>query len=216
MRKSFILHIDSLCILDKMSQDQAGAFIKAVYQYQTTGTLPEMDMVLEMAITPFINQFSRDNEAYERTAERNKKNGEKGGRPASKPKKPTGLNETQNNPKNPDAPDSDSDSDSKNDSDNGNKKKRIQPTVEDVIKYFSENGYPESYARKVFKYYAENNWHDSNGKKVIAWKQKVQANWFKEDKKSPTNVVQMPKKLTAKDFYTEAEYQSYLQKQKAI
>lgn len=62
MKKSFILHIDSLSILAKMPDDMAGKFIKLIYHFQLTGELLEMDFALEMAITPFINQFERDNE----------------------------------------------------------------------------------------------------------------------------------------------------------
>jgi hypothetical protein len=61
MKSSFILHLDALSILNRMSDDMAGRFIKIIYEYQKTGVLPELDLALDMAITPFINQFERDN-----------------------------------------------------------------------------------------------------------------------------------------------------------
>ena len=70
-KKGFILHKDSLSILNKMSNEQAGILFKAIYQYQSTGKTPDLEFGLEMAITPFINQFIRDNNAWEE--ERNKK-----------------------------------------------------------------------------------------------------------------------------------------------
>jgi hypothetical protein len=70
-KKGFILHKDSLSILNKMSDEQAGILFKAIYQYQTTGKTPDLEFGLEMAITPFINQFTRDDNAWEE--ERNKK-----------------------------------------------------------------------------------------------------------------------------------------------
>jgi hypothetical protein len=70
-KKGFILHKDSLSILNKMSDEQAGILFKAIYQYQTTGKAPDLEFGLEMAITPFINQFTRDDNAWEE--ERNKK-----------------------------------------------------------------------------------------------------------------------------------------------
>lgn len=65
MKKSFILHLDSLIILEEMTDEQAGQFIKIIYHYQKTGELLPMDFGIKMAITPFINQFKRDNELWE-------------------------------------------------------------------------------------------------------------------------------------------------------
>lgn len=80
MKKSFILYIDSLIILDKMRDAQAGLFIKTIYQYQKTGELPTLDFAMEMALTPFINQFKRDSEMYQKKSEINAINGSKGGK----------------------------------------------------------------------------------------------------------------------------------------
>lgn len=126
MKTSFILHIDSLCILDKMTDEQAGKFIKAIYQYQKTKVLPELDLLLEVAIAPFLAQFSRDELKYEAVAQRNRENGANGGRPpknqGDKPKKPSGFTGTQKNPKNPEEPKKpDNDSDSDNESEKENK-----------------------------------------------------------------------------------------------
>lgn len=152
MKTSFILHIDSLCILDKMNDEQAGKFLKAIYQYQKTKELPELDPLLELVITPFINQFFRDEKKYEKVVERNRENGEKGGRPAKEPKKPSGFSKTQNNPDNPSEPkkadsDNDSVSDSVNDatqlSNNKAKKKyrsNIKLTVEENSRLVDEFG----------------------------------------------------------------------------
>lgn len=63
-KKSFILYKDSLNILPKMTNEQAGIFIKIIYNYQLTGALPELDFAMEMAINPFINQFARDNDDW--------------------------------------------------------------------------------------------------------------------------------------------------------
>jgi DNA-binding transcriptional regulator YhcF (GntR family) len=57
----------------------------------------------------------------------------------------------------------------------------VAPAVDDVIKYFEENGYNEEHARKAFKYYDDANWVDSQGSKVLNWKQKMQGVWFKQE-----------------------------------
>jgi hypothetical protein len=96
MRKSFLIHIDSLKILEKMTDEQAGVFIKKIYEYQNTGSIKDLDFAMEMAIIPFLNQFERDNEKWKIKAEANKQNGSKGGRPKTQINqdnldKPSGL-----------------------------------------------------------------------------------------------------------------------------
>jgi len=80
MKKSFILHIDSLVILEKMPDEIAGKFIKLIYQYQKTGEIDNSDFALDMAITPFINQFKRDNNRFESVSALRKEAGAKGGK----------------------------------------------------------------------------------------------------------------------------------------
>ena len=120
MKKSFILHVDSLSVLDELSNEQAGILFKAIKDYQN-GLIPELDFGLRMAFLPFENQFKRDAESYDKTCLRNQKNGSKGGRP----KKPTETQKTQVVISKPKKADSD------NDSDNENKKITLrQPKID--------------------------------------------------------------------------------------
>ncbi|MEY2869433.1 MAG: Flavobacterium phage vB FspS tooticki6 [Bacteroidota bacterium] len=59
----------------------------------------------------------------------------------------------------------------------------IPPTQEDVISYFKEKGYSDIQAKKAFEYYSVADWKDRNGDKVVNWKQKMIANWMKEEHK---------------------------------
>ena len=117
MRKSFILHNDSLNVLDILTDEQAGKLFKAIKNYQN-GVKQELDFGINIAFLQFENQFKRDEEKYESVIERNKINGSKGGRPKNpvEPKEtqnnPVGFLETQDNPTEPKKPDSDSKSDS--------------------------------------------------------------------------------------------------------
>jgi hypothetical protein len=64
-RKSFILHQDSLEILNELTDDQAGKLFKAIFSYQKTGSFGNVDQFIKIILTPFISQFKRDNESHE-------------------------------------------------------------------------------------------------------------------------------------------------------
>ena len=122
MKKSFILHIDSLSVLDELTNEQAGQLFKAIHNYQI-GKDVKLDFGLKMAFLPFKNQFIRDNDKYLSIVERNKKNGSKGGRPPKTEKNPknlVGYLETEKNPDEPKKADSDSVNDNVNKKENNN------------------------------------------------------------------------------------------------
>lgn len=64
MRKSFILHLDSLEILDDLTNEQAGKLLKAMRDYNL-GNEVELDPITKMCFLPFKNQFIRDIKSYE-------------------------------------------------------------------------------------------------------------------------------------------------------
>ena len=115
-RKSFLIYIDSLPVLDDLNDEQAGRLFKAISAHHT-GVDLELDSLTKIAFSPFKSQFARDDEKYQRIVERNKNNGLKGGRPKTEDnqeeaKKPSGLS---GNPSKARKADSDSDSDSDSD-----------------------------------------------------------------------------------------------------
>lgn len=57
------------------------------------------------------------------------------------------------------------------------------PVIDEVIKYFLENGFKADAGRNAWNYYNESGWVDSNGKKVINWKQKMRGVWFRDENK---------------------------------
>lgn len=63
------------------------------------------------------------------------------------------------------------------------KKRFTPPAIDEVINYFTENGYSEEAAQKAFAYYDVADWHDGQGNQVKNWKQKMQAVWFKPENK---------------------------------
>lgn len=166
--KSFILHKDSLSILEEMDDQQAGKFIKAIYQFQKTGELPELDFGLKMAINPFINQFKRDKEKYQSIVDRNKQNIAK----RWNTKNTTGKSGIPDDTKN-----TYSDSKNKNDSDSkkdNNKKPKgfTPPTLEEIKSYCQERKSTVD-ANKFFDYYEAGKWKDAKNNSVKNWKQKL-------------------------------------------
>ena len=119
-KKSFLLHIDSLEILDELTNEQCGLLFKACRDFNL-GVEINLDPVLSLVFFSFKKQFERDGVKYQAIVDRNKVNGNKGGRPKKKPnpvepKKPSGLIDNPVEPKKADSvndSDNDSDSDSK-------------------------------------------------------------------------------------------------------
>jgi hypothetical protein len=64
MKKSFVLHVDSLEILVELSDEQAGKLFKAIRNHQI-GEENNLDLLTKMAFIPFKNQFLRDGDKWE-------------------------------------------------------------------------------------------------------------------------------------------------------
>jgi hypothetical protein len=119
-RKSFLLHIDSLDILDELTSEEAGDLFKAIKDYQNDVD-SNLHGLVRIAFSPFKNQFVRDVEKYNLTCERRALAGSMGGLAkvanASKSKqKVANVADSVSKNKN----DSKSDSDSKNNNDLNN------------------------------------------------------------------------------------------------
>lgn len=71
LRKSFIIHKDSLSVLDELSNEQAGLLFKAIKAFQNDEDI-ELDGLTKIAFSPFKNQFARDNDKYVNLCEKNR------------------------------------------------------------------------------------------------------------------------------------------------
>ena len=78
-KKSFILHVDNLNVIEDMTDEQAGKLLKAMNAFQK-GEEIELDPLTKMAFSFFRNQFIRDNEKYIKTCEARANAGSKGGK----------------------------------------------------------------------------------------------------------------------------------------
>jgi hypothetical protein len=152
-RKSYITHLDSLDILDKLSDEQAGKLFKAIKFYQKTKKTPDLDLMLDLVFTPFLNQFIRDDENYEKTCEARRVAGGKGGK-----QKVANASKSKQNVANLADSDSksDSDSDSKNKKDSKNKN-FTPPTLQEVKNYCQERNNTVN-PEKWISHYQSNGW----------------------------------------------------------
>ena len=108
-KKTFVLHVDSLDILDELSNEQCALLFKAIRDYNKGKEPEDLDQVTKLVFFPFKKQFERDAVSYEKTIERNRKNGSKGGRPKKKTEKTQSVSEkpNQTQPQNGQYPDGD-------------------------------------------------------------------------------------------------------------
>lgn len=116
-KSSFLLHHDTLGVIEELTDQQAGQLIKEIYKISISLNNPDIPVepsglegLMNSVLHPFRAQLLRDYDKYVGVCERNKSNGGKGGRP----KEPTGP---QTNPSKPDK-DSHKEKESQKDSEN--------------------------------------------------------------------------------------------------
>lgn len=56
-KDSFLLYTEQIEIFNSLTDEQAGQLIKAIYQYNKTGELPELNSILKIAIIPIKQQL---------------------------------------------------------------------------------------------------------------------------------------------------------------
>lgn len=80
MKDSFILYTEQKAVIDKLTDEQAGKLIKAIYEYVATGITPQLDMTIDLVITPFITTLDKNKKKYEATCKKRAEAGAKGGK----------------------------------------------------------------------------------------------------------------------------------------
>jgi hypothetical protein len=201
MKKSFLLYIDALEVLNVLTDEQAGQLFKAIRAYQLEIEV-ETDPIIKIALASFIQNFKRDNEKYLMIVERNRANGIKNSKLKHK---------TQRNPVGPNgAHSSPFVTDNGNDSDNdivsdSKKKKPIKkenppPTLEEVKQWFIEQGSTAEQGAKAWQYYTDGNWHDAKGQPVKNWRQKMRGGRWLEMKAQPPQTSEL-KQYKPLNFY---------------
>lgn len=145
-KNSFILYTEQKAVIDKLTDEQAGKLIKALYEYSTTGIMPQLDSILDLVITPFVTALDRNKEKYEETCKKRALAGAKGGK-----QKVANASKCKQDVPNVADSDSDNDNDSDNDSDSD-----TAIAVEEGDS--CDDGFPQSDScvDKIVKFYEEN------------------------------------------------------------
>lgn len=78
-RKSFIIHIDSLSVLDELTDEQAGRLLRAMRSHHD-GADYEMDSITKIVFSSFKAQFERDHVNYVNTCKQRALAGSAGGK----------------------------------------------------------------------------------------------------------------------------------------
>jgi hypothetical protein len=94
MKDGFILYCSHYPAINKLSNEDKGKLLDAIFQYHIESIDPEFDSFpVELAFSFLKQQFDRDQDKYLNTVERNRTNGIKGGRPKKpdEPKQPSGI-----------------------------------------------------------------------------------------------------------------------------
>ena len=146
-RDSFILYTEQKAVIDKLTDEQAGKIIKAIYEYVETDKMPQLDNILDLVITPFKLALDRNKAKYEKVSKVRAEAGAKGG----KQKKQMQTKESKCN---------DNDNDNENVNDNENNNDNVGEScidgLQQIIDFYNNNiGLITPYGLEILSDYAK-------------------------------------------------------------
>jgi len=74
MRKSFLLYISDMRLMEKLDMEQRGVLLTAIAAYVKDEQLPELDPATDMLFSVIAEHIDRDGEKYNRKVERLREN----------------------------------------------------------------------------------------------------------------------------------------------
>ena len=135
-KDSFILYLEQKQIFEMLTNEEAGQLIKAIFEYEDTGQIVNLDRSLQIAFLPIKSALDRNKEKYENVVKRNKRNIEKRWEKENT-KNTTGKKGIQKNTKNTDNEhDNDNERDNENDNEHDKDKKeknKKRKTFDDIL-----------------------------------------------------------------------------------
>ena len=187
-KKSFVMYESWGAAIEKMSNEQAGELIKAIYAYQKDPDAVPQDPALAFVFELIKQQLDADSQRYKEACAARSEAGKKGGRPkanvsdkkqmvSEESKKSKCFSEKAKKADN----DNEYDNDLKENTLEGVKEKRFAPpTLQEVKDYCLKMGYTHVNAERFIDYYASNGWMVGKNR-MKDWKAAVR-NWDRREK----------------------------------
>ena len=188
-KKSFVMYESWGAAIEKMSNEQAGELIKAIYAYQKDPDAVPEDPALAFVFELIKQQLDADSQRYKEACAARSEAGKKGGRPkanASDKKQMVSAESKKSKCFSEKAKKADNDNEYDNDlkkenTIDGVKEKRFAPpTLENVSEYCLEMGYTNVDAARFIDFYTSNGWMVGKNR-MKDWKAAVR-NWDRREK----------------------------------
>ena len=188
-KKSFVMYESWGAAIEKMSNEQAGELIKAIYAYQKDPDAVPEDPALAFVFELIKQQLDADSQRYKEACAARSEAGKKGGRPkanASDKKQMVSAESKKSKCFSEKAKKADNDNEYDNDlkkenTIDGVKEKRFAPpTLENVSEYCREMGYTNVDAARFIDFYTSNGWMVGKNR-MKDWKAAVR-NWDRREK----------------------------------
>lgn len=197
-KKSFVMYENWGAVFEKMSNEQAGELIKAIYAYQKDLDATPKDPAIAFVFELIKQKLDEDNEKYKKVCAARADAGKSGGRPKAeepeekqmvsdeKQKKQMLLKKSKKSKcffEKAKKADNDNDNDLKETTlESGKEKRFAPPTHENVSMYCKEMGYGHVDIERFIDYYSSVEWKTPSGNKITDWRAKVRE-WERQDKR---------------------------------
>ena len=185
-KKSFVMYESWGAAIEKMSNEQAGELIKAIYAYQKDPDAVPEDPALAFVFELIKQQLDTDGQRYKEACAARSEAGKKGGRPKTNAsdKKQMVSEESKKSKcfsEKAKKADNEYDNDLKENTIDGVKEKRFAPpTLENVSEYCREMDYTNVDAARFIDFYTSNGWRVGKNR-MKDWKAAVR-NWDRREK----------------------------------
>lgn len=185
-KKSFVMYESWGTAIEKMSNEQAGELIKAIYAYQKDPDAAPKDPALAFVFELIKQQLDADSQRYKEACAARSEAGKKGGRPkANASDKKQMVSEESKKSKcfseKAKKADNEYDNDLKENTLEGVKEKRFAPpTLQEVKDYCLKMRYTHVDAERFIDYYTSNGWMVGKNR-MKDWKAAVR-NWDRREK----------------------------------